>query len=167
MILTLCGMMGVGKTTVGVKLAAISGAKWLDTDTVIEEKYGKITDIFSRYGEEYFRSLETETVKSLCGEHRLILSVGGGLVLRKENVDCLKNNGKIVYLRAKQETLVRRLQGDATRPLLQGEDLENRIGKLLQTRGDIYAGVADYAVDVDDKTPEQIASEILALVGGV
>ncbi len=165
MVLTLCGMMGVGKTTIGIKLAEITAYKWLDTDAVIEEKHGKISDIFARFGEEYFRALETETVRALTEKECLIVSVGGGLVLREENVNLLKGVGKIVHLRAQKETLVQRLAFDTSRPLLQGEDLEKRIETLLQTREKIYEGVADITVDVDNKTPEQIAEEICALTG--
>ena len=165
MILTLCGMMGVGKTTVGIKLAEIMACKCVDTDAVIEEKHGKISDIFARFGEEYFRALETETVRALIDKKDVILSVGGGLVLREENVKMLKSVGKIVHLRAKKETLVQRLSFDTSRPLLQGEDLEKRIEKLLQTREKVYASVADVTVDVDSKTPEEIAKEICAWIG--
>ncbi|MBE5744730.1 MAG: shikimate kinase [Clostridiales bacterium] len=161
MILTLCGMMGAGKTTVGKKLADITDMQCVDTDAVIEEKYGKITDIFDKYGEEYFRALETETVQSLCEKDEVILSVGGGLVLRKANVELLKSVGKIVYLRAKKETLVQRLRLDDSRPLLKGEDVEKRIEKLLCARADIYERVADYTIDVDGKNPETIALEIV------
>ena len=87
--------------------------------------------------------------------------MGGGLVLRKTNVELLKSVGKIVYLRAKKETLVQRLRLDDSRPLLNGEDVEKRIEKLLCARADIYERVADYTIDVDGKNPETIALEIV------
>ena len=96
--LILCGMMGAGKTTVGIKIAETVGLRWYDTDDVIVENHGKISDIFKRYGEEYFRKLETETVAKLSKKDGLVISVGGGLVLKEENVELLKRNGKIVYL---------------------------------------------------------------------
>jgi shikimate kinase len=90
-----------------------------------------------------------------------VISVGGGLVLRAENVALLRQNGKIIYLRAKQETLEKRLADDDTRPLLQtGETLSDRIKRLLDERTPIYEDVADYIVDVDGKTPQVIAAEI-------
>ena len=110
--LILCGMMGAGKTTVGIKIAEKLGRRWYDTDEVITQQYGKISDIFEDKGEEYFRGLETQTVKSLSAETDLVISVGGGLVLRAENVELLKQNGKIFFLRAKKQTLLARLQGD-------------------------------------------------------
>ena len=163
--LILCGMMGAGKTTVGIKIAEKLGRRWYDTDEVITQQYGKISDIFEEKGEEYFRGLETQTVKSLSAETDLVISVGGGLVLRAENVELLKQNGKIFFLRAKKQTLLARLQGDKERPLLQGEEsLEGKIDRLLSTREAIYAKVADYIVDVDEKSPDKIAGEILVRI---
>ena len=163
--LILCGMMGAGKTTVGIKIAEKLGRRWYDTDEVITQQYGKISNIFEGKGEEYFRGLETQTVKLLCAETDLVISVGGGLVLRAENVELLKQNGKIFFLRAKKQTLLARLQGDKERPLLQGEEcLEDKIERLLSTREAIYEKAADYIVDVDEKSPDKIADEILAKI---
>ena len=161
--IVLCGMMGVGKTTVGKHLAGANGLRWVDTDELIVERYGEISAIFERFGEEYFRALETEIVKELVQEDGLVISVGGGLVLKEENVFLLKRNGKIVYLRASVETLVGRLTADTTRPLLKtsGESLAERIEGILTVRAPIYEGVADFTVDAEGKSPEEIAQEIL------
>jgi shikimate kinase len=88
--LILCGMMGAGKTTVAKALAKLTGYQSYDTDAEIVKKHGNISDIFARFGEEYFRDLETQTVKELVNEQNAIISVGGGLVLRQENVEILK-----------------------------------------------------------------------------
>ena len=80
--LVLCGMMGAGKTTIGVKIAELTGRKWYDTDGVISNRYGKISDIFEFYGETHFRKIETEIVKELSKLDNLIVSTGGGLVLK-------------------------------------------------------------------------------------
>ena len=159
----LCGMMGVGKTTVGKCLAQALGLRWVDTDERIVEKHGEISTIFEQFGEEYFRALETGIVKELVQEDGLVISVGGGLVLKEENVSLLKRNGKILYLRASVETLVGRLTADTTRPLLKTdeESLTERIEKLLTARAPIYEGVADFTVDVDGKTPEEISGAIM------
>ena len=162
--LILCGMMGAGKTTVGIKLAEKTGRQWLDTDVVITQKHGKIADIFAQKGEEYFRKLETETLSAFAQEENLVLSVGGGLVLKQENVCLLKRMGKIVYLQAEKQTLISRLQQDTERPLLQGADLERKIENLLSARASVYETVADYIVTVDKKTPDEIADEILIIV---
>lgn len=163
--LILCGMMGSGKTTVGIKIAQRTGKSWVDTDSIIEERYGKISDIFARFGEAHFRNLESEIVHELSQKDGLIISTGGGLVLREENVKLLRQNGKIVFLRASLETLSNRLSADGTRPLLQSEteSVNARIAKLLTERTPIYEGAATYVVDVDKKSAEEIANEIINL----
>ena len=164
--IVLCGMMGVGKSVVGAELAKRIGATWVDTDQMIVEQYGEIATIFERFGEEYFRDLETELVKKLVQEDGLVISTGGGLVLRAENESLLKQNGKIVWLRGSVETLTKRLSGDETRPLLKTEGvcLQEKLTKMLEVRAPIYERVADFTVDIDGKDPEEIAVEILAKI---
>ena len=162
----LCGMMGAGKTTIGIKIAELTGRRWYDTDGVIVDKHGKISDIFEYYGEAHFRKLETEVVKELAEMDGLVISTGGGLVLKSENNALLKKHGKIVFLRANLETLAKRLNVDGTRPLLQTstESIRDRLDRLMKERRPIYEHVADYIVDVDGKTPETIAKEIVEIV---
>ena len=165
--IVLCGMMGAGKTSVGIKVAELTGRRWYDTDSVISDRYGKIADIFEYYGEAHFRQLETDIVKELTGHDNLVISTGGGLVLKKENAELLKGNGKIVFLRAKMDTLVQRLNGDASRPLLKNtqQNIRTRLENLLQERTPIYEMLADLVVDVDEKDPQTIAGEILEYFG--
>ena len=164
--LILCGMMGSGKTTIGIKIAERMGRRWYDTDDIIVDKYGKISDIFEYYGEAHFRKLETEIVQDLAVKDDLIISTGGGLVLKNENNTLLKQNGKIVFLRATLDTLAKRLKVDGNRPLLQTstESIRDRLARLLNERSHIYEHVADYIVDVDGKQPQEIAEEILQKV---
>ena len=162
--LILCGMMGCGKSTVGALLAKACARVFVDTDAVIVEKYGKITEIFQQYGEAYFRDLETELVKELVQKDGQVLALGGGLVLRKENVRLLKENGYIVFLRAGKEILLSRLRADKNRPLLQTEQsLEDRLDELLRARLPIYERVADFSISVDGKTPKEIVEEIIGI----
>ncbi len=163
--LILCGMMGAGKTTIGIKIAKLTGRRWYDTDELIVDRHGKISDIFEYYGEAHFRKLETEIVKEIAQKDRLVISTGGGLVLKKENNELLQKNGKIIFLRATLETLAKRLKVDGNRPLLQTstESIRDRLSRLLIERSPVYEHVADYIVDVDGKTPEQIAAEIVRL----
>lgn len=167
--LVLCGMMGAGKSTIGVKIAELTGRRWYDTDGVISDRHGKISDIFEYYGEPHFRKLETEVVKELAEQDNLVISTGGGLVLKSENNVALQKNGKIVFLRASLETLNKRLVVDGTRPLLQAstESISDRLAKLLKERTPVYEHVADFIVDVDGKTPSEIAVEIVAITAGI
>lgn len=163
--LILCGMMGAGKTTIGIKIAELTGKRWYDTDGMIVDRYGKISDIFEYYGEAHFRKIETEIVQELVKMDDLVISTGGGLVLKKENNALLQQNGKIIFLRASLETLSKRLKVDGKRPLLQTstESLRDRLARLLQERSPVYEHVADYIVDVDGKDVITIAKEIVEI----
>ena len=158
----LCGIMGVGKTSVGKKLEWLTGKKCVDTDEIIVKKYGKISDIFAEKGEPYFRDLETEVAKQLADKDGLVVSTGGGFVLREENVNYIKKNGKIFYLRAELSTLVERVSGNDSRPLLQG-GAEKKLKELLPVRAPIYEKAADFIIDTDGKTVAEVANEIIAL----
>ena len=163
--IVLCGMMGSGKTTVGIRLADLTGLRWYDTDDLITEKYGKISDIFEFYGEERFREMETEMVKRVAEEDGAVISTGGGCVLRTENCVLLKEKGKIVYLKVPIETLFARAgHTGEERPLLKNATF-NKMKELLESRTPIYEGCADYTVNTDGKDVDEIAREICTALG--
>ncbi len=165
--IVLCGMMGVGKSTVGIKIAELTGRRWVDTDEIIGSRYGKISDIFEYYGEAHFRDLETEIVKELAPQDGLVISTGGGMVLKPENSELLKQNGKLFFLRASLETLLERVLADDTRPLLRNTDnAKEMLRELLNRRIPVYEHVADEVIDTDGKSVEETAAEILALAAG-
>ena len=159
----LIGFMGAGKTSVGEELAGRFGKTLIDTDRMIEERAGmSISDIFAVQGEEAFRRLETEVLEQLISEASgEMISVGGGLPLREENRKLLKKLGTIIYLRVRPETVLARLKGDTTRPLLQGVDVEEKVNSLLSKRGPIYEMAADRIISVDGRSVEQIADAII------
>lgn len=158
----LIGFMGCGKSSVAVKLSYRMKQPMTDTDKWIERKQGKtIAEIFEQDGEEAFRGMETEALKVLKETAKnQVISVGGGLPVREENRALMKEIGRVVYLRAKPETLYERVKEDAGRPLLQCENPMERIGKLLEERKDIYESAADLIVDVDGKNFGQVLLEI-------
>lgn len=158
--IVLCGMMGCGKTSVGRQLAELTGKKLVDTDEEIVSKYGEINAIFEKLGEEKFRDMETEAIKTLSGMGNSIISLGGGSLGRQENRIYAKEGGIGVYLKTEIETLVLRLEGDNTRPLLKG-GVREKLTSLMAARGKIYEEFADIVVHTDGKTVEQIAKEIL------
>lgn len=166
--IVLCGMMGVGKTSVGIRIAELTRRRWFDTDIVISDRYGKISDLFEYYGEAHFRALETEIVKELSALDDLVISTGGGLVLKSENSELLKQNGKIVFMRASFETLLKRVRADETRPLLKdmGKTAE-RLKELLDARTPVYEFVADTIVDTDGKSIDEISREIVGRMEGM
>ena len=158
----LIGFMGCGKSSVAVKLSYRMKQAMSDTDKLIEKKQGKtITEIFAQDGEASFRNMETEILRSLKETAKnQIISVGGGLPVKEENRTLMKEIGKVVYLRAKPETLYERVKDDTNRPLLQCEDPLQKIRTLLEERKDAYEAAADLIVDVDDKNFGQILYEI-------
>lgn len=158
----LIGFMGAGKTSVGYHLAKRLGYQQIDTDEIIEKKSGmKISDIFEQKGEEYFRQLETTTLKELKQTmNEKVISTGGGLPLWEENASILKEMGFVVYLSTSERTVMERLKGDRKRPLLQGEHPEEKIRKLLEYRRPLYEIAAHMRIDADDKSFDQIVTEI-------
>lgn len=160
--IVLCGMMGVGKTSVATALAEATGRRCVDTDGLIVEKHGEINRIFAEHGEAYFRDLETDTARALSATDGLIIATGGGFVLREENARMMKERGKIVFLRAELNTLLGRIGSDESRPLLK-DGAEKKLRELLPLRTPVYSRVADYIVDTDGKSVQEIASEILRL----
>lgn len=148
----LIGFMGAGKTTIGRKLARKMDLEFVDTDDMIEAQSGKkISDIFAEKGEAYFRSLETDVLLQLqARETRAVIAVGGGLPMQPVNQPLLKELGTVIFLEAGVDTLVRRLSGDTTRPLLMGGGLRERILELMGQRMDTYRRIADACVSTED-----------------
>lgn len=157
----LIGFMGSGKTTVGKALAEKLSYKFVDTDEWIEEKEKRtISDIFNEEGEAYFRALETDIIKDMEDLENHIISTGGGLPLKQENGEILKKIGFIVYLDVTKETVMKRLEGDQTRPLLSGSEMEQSVKERLQFRKPIYEYTAHITISADDKEVDDIVEEI-------
>lgn len=159
----LIGYMGSGKTSVGEYLAGLLTYHFRDSDQLIEKKAGNtINQIFSRYGEEYFRNLETEQLKEMLPAlENTILSTGGGMPLREENSRLLKELGYVVFLKTSKQTIINRLQGDSTRPLLAGDELEKKVERMLELRTPIYEKAAHKIIATDGKTVREIAELIM------
>lgn len=159
----LIGFMGSGKSSVGKLLAEKMGYDFRDTDDMIVADEGmEIQEIFNKYGEELFRNLETTLLLSVMDTlERTVLATGGGMPVRERNLNLLRVMGKIVYLRASQESVESRLFGDNTRPILMGDDYKDRIKKLLSERTPIYERAADLIIDTDGKSIEDIVNEIM------
>src|SRR4030067_2642866 len=119
-----------------------------------------IDDMFKKFGEPRLREIETEMIKKLSGKENIIISTGGGAVLKQENLDVLKEKGIIVCLLATPETILRRTSHNSNRPLLQVEDPSGKIEELLNFRKPFYEK-ADIMIDTEAQTPIQIAEEII------
>lgn len=161
----LVGFMGSGKSTVGKELAYKLNRELIDMDYTIEQKQGKtIKEIFESEGEEAFRQLETNLVIELQDQKGKIISTGGGVVMRQENVDAMKAGGKVIFLHAKEEQLFKFLKYDKKRPLLQGDDYKDKIRSLLAKRESFYMNAADMIIQCTGKNIQEITREIMDLL---
>jgi shikimate kinase len=160
--IALIGMMGTGKSVVGKALEQKTGLPRFDTDEIISSKSKMpINEIFSTHGEGHFRDLETETLRSMSLEEPAIIVTGGGIVVRGENVDLLRQLGTVVWLDADQATLRMRIRRLSDRPLLQTANPEATLSELLAAREPLYRKAADLRVDISQKNPQEIAELIL------
>lgn len=148
--IVLCGFMGCGKSTVGKRLAARHGSTFVDMDTYIEEQAGcSVADIFANEGEPAFRARERDACTALAAQNGLVIATGGGAVLFEENVTALAQNGTIVFLRVSEQTVLKRLENDTSRPLLQRDDKDAAVHALMQRRTPLYEAAAHVTVDAD------------------
>jgi shikimate kinase len=158
--IALVGFMGVGKSTVGQILAGMLGFEFVDTDRVIETREGRrISEIFAQEGEARFRNLETSLIREYETRQGLILSTGGGLVVRPENLASLRTHALIVCLWASPAVIYERVRYQGHRPLLQTPDPQARIAELLEQRKPAYQQ-ADILVGVDFRSPQETAQYI-------
>lgn len=160
--IVLIGMMGCGKTTVAKSLAEkYPKFEYIDLDIEIEKFQNmKISQIFQKYGERFFRELEDKFVKKFSMKSSKIIATGGGACEKIENVENLQQRGVIFYLKADAKTLYERLKNDKTRPKLQNSDMLNTLENLIQKRQKNYE-LADFDIDVTNKTVDEITNEIM------
>ena len=162
------GFMGCGKSTVASKLNQMYGMHVVEMDQEISNQQKmSIQDIFEQYGEEYFRDLETALLKKIATGSEQVVSCGGGVVLREENVAEMKKSGHIVLLTAKPENVLQRVQKDDNRPILKGRKTVEDIAALIEARKPKYEAAADIVVATDDKSIEDICQEILEKIKGI
>lgn len=158
----LIGFMGCGKTTVARELNRLFGLTVIEMDQLIEEREGmSIPDIFAQKGEAYFRSCETTLLRELQRRSNLVVSCGGGVALREENVALMKSQGRIVLLTATPETILERVRDDQNRPVLNGKKTITDIEALLALRWPAYEKAADILVATDKKQAAELAAEIM------
>ena len=160
----LTGFMGTGKTTVGKKLAELTGMEFYDLDTIIKEVTGlSISEIFKQKGEAWFRQLESSVLAETAGGTNKVLATGGGVVLSPVNRNRMKSSGIVVALTANLETLWNRLKDSSDRPLLEENNPVKTLERLYQQRAALYKD-AHFIVVVDGKSPFLIAREIIQLI---
>lgn len=149
--------MGSGKSTVGKLLAKKLQLTHMDTDYVIEDKYGSIPDIFQTYGEGTFRQYESETLKNTSISN-CIISTGGGIVEKEENISFMKSNGIIIYLETAFAEVEKRLAEDKNRPLWNRDKQKKK--QLYYKRMELYKQCSDVIITTDNKTIHETAIEV-------
>jgi shikimate kinase len=163
--ISLLGFMGTGKTTIGLGLACALGWDFVDTDSLIEQKMGmSIANIFKEFGEKRFRLEEKEVIAETARKVKQVISTGGGVVLDKENIDCLRNNSVLICLEASPDVIYERVGGDNSRPLLRGPNPLKHIRDLLKAREPYYR-CADFYVNTSNINIQEAVEKILTELG--
>ena len=158
----LVGMPASGKTTIGNLLSEkLTDYTLVDTDSVIEKTQGmKISEIFAKFSEDYFRKLEYETIQMVCTGDKKIISIGGGAFENPNNRATLLKFGKVFYLKSELDILYYRISKDTTRPLLQNENPRKVLENLLKKREENYKK-AHYTIDTNSMNEEEIIRFII------
>ncbi|HEV2909450.1 MAG TPA: shikimate kinase [Candidatus Eremiobacteraceae bacterium] len=157
--LALIGFMGAGKTTVGRRLARMTGMQFADSDAEITRVHGPIPEIFASRGETQFRAYEREALERLCARDACVIAVGGGAVLDEGNRALLRRRCLVVHLAISPEAAHARVAHRAHRPLLGEAPSLERVRTLLAERADAYAH-SDLRIAVDDSTAGRVAGTI-------
>jgi shikimate kinase len=168
--IVLIGYRGSGKSSLGKRLAAKLWLDFVDTDALITQRAGKtIREIFASQGEPAFRQMEADVIRELAAKDKQVIATGGGIVLNPANIAALKQNGKIIWLKATPKVLWERIQADTasadTRPdLLSGGGIGGGVGgiggglaeveKILAEREPLYKAAADVSFEVTYLTLE-------------
>ncbi len=171
-IIYLTGFMGSGKSTIGPILANTLGWDFFDLDKVIEKKAGmKIPEIFEKEGEQFFRELEIETLSALTKHNNAIIALGGGTVTNNNNINLIKETGKLIYLKATPESVYLRLRYKRDRPLLtlngtvnlEKNEFIKKISRMLDSRKSYYEK-ADIIIDTDIESIGKIVDRIAKII---
>jgi shikimate kinase len=166
MIIYLIGYRCTGKTSVGKRLAKKFGWPFVDADLALVEKYQTtISEIVSTQGWDSFRDKETDVLKTLSNLDNHVIATGGGVILKKENVECMKKRGVIIWLKANRENIKKRMLEDQNtqdqRPSLTSKKLDDEIKETLLSRNPLYEEAMEFSVDTDDLSVDGVCETII------
>lgn len=163
--IVLIGYRGTGKSLVGRILARRLGMRYIGMDAAIVERAGMpIPQIVEKHGWHGFRDLESAQARELSGLDNLIIDTGGGIIERPENIEALQKNALIFWLKARVDTIVRRIRGDTQRPsLTTGKTFTEEVAEVLEQRIPKYKSAAHHEIETDELNPEQIADRIIGI----
>ena len=161
----LIGAMGSGKSSIGKILAKRNSKKFIDIDFQIIKNQGmNISEIFEKYGEEYFRVLEKKELEKLDNVKNYIISTGGGIILKQENINMMKKIGVIVFLDINIYTQLERVKNKKNRPLIDNDNIGSSLLDLKKYRDPIYNNICDHIIDVSNKEKNAIIKEIEKII---
>ncbi len=162
--IVITGFMGTGKSVVAKELARKLKMEFIDMDQIIEERQElTISDIFARYGENYFREQENKLVKELSQKENMVIATGGGTLISSDNNRILSQKGKIICLYADSQTIYNRVKRKNNRPLLKGENVLSEINRLLEERKRIYNNIK-WKIDTTNLNIQEVTDKIIALL---
>jgi shikimate kinase len=166
--LVLSGYRCAGKTTVGRKVAAQLRRKFVDTDDLLKERHGTIKEIVTTHGWPYFRTLEKRIIEEISNQDSLVIAPGGGFVLDIDNVNSLKKNGFIIWLKADLKVLCARMMNDprtlVQRPSLMGKGILEEIEEVMAFRTPFYEMASDVQLDTSAMDVEAVMQTILSVL---
>jgi shikimate kinase len=159
--IVLTGFMASGKTTVGMSVAKKLNLMFYDTDKIIEEQEGKtIPEIFSEFGEKYFRELENKLAINLKNIENAVIATGGGFVINPQNIELMRQNGVIVNLKTTPEIIERRMNvAKSTRPLLQTDSIEEVLDRFNNRK--IYYNNNDICIKLTEEMSIEECSDLV------
>ena len=161
------GPMGSGKSTVGKIISDELFLNFFDTDDEIESRTGASIDwIFDLEGEEGFRIRESSILEEMVKQNSIVLSTGGGIILSDSNREMLSSRGTVFYLSTPISVQIERTSKDKDRPLLKNGNPEEILTRLQKERKDLYESVSDHVIETENKSSQEVASEIINLVKG-
>ena len=163
--IVLIGYRGTGKSEASRLLSDKLGMDCIGMDAEIVRRAGMpIPEIVEKYDWPGFRDRESALARDLSQEENIIIDCGGGIIERDENIEALKNNAIIVWLKASVETIVSRITGDTERPALtEGKSFTEEVAEVLARRAPLYYSASQYEINTDSLTPEQVAGKIIEI----
>ena len=163
--IVLIGFMGTGKTSTGRLIANRLGRPFVDTDKKIELESGiLVSEMFQQHGEAYFRQREKSMIARIARYNNAVIATGGGVVLFPDNIARLKNNWILVSLTASVDVILERTGRRNTRPLLEGNERDKLVAKMIDDRAAFYHSAADFVVDTSISTPQQVTDIIITFL---
>ncbi len=163
--IVLIGYRGTGKSVVGELISARLRMQCIGMDAEIVKRAGmSIPEIVEKHGWQKFRDIESEEARELSGFDNIVIDTGGGVIERPENIEALKTNSRIFWLKASVDRIVSRIQSGTERPALTaGKTFTEEVTEVLERRIPKYKSAAQYEIDTDELTPEQVADRIIKI----